>query len=67
MEIVKNLKVCNDSAERGVKLAGDFLDSATKETRFQNVLQVVENERKRVPDQRKKTRVEPSSWYLHMD
>ena len=30
-EIVSNLCVVNDSAERGVKLCHDFLDSAKKE------------------------------------
>ena len=29
--IVDNIRVCNDSAERGVKLASDFLMSSKKE------------------------------------
>ena len=39
-----NMAVVNDSAERGVKLCHDFLDSAKDEARLQNILQVVENE-----------------------
>ena len=51
---VKNLPVVNDAAERGVKITSDFLDSARNEERFQTVLQVVENDRRKVPDQRKR-------------
>ena len=39
--IVENLEVLNDSAERGVKLCCDFLDSAryviVKKNRFKNM------------------------------
>ena len=35
----------NDAAERGVKLAHDKLGSAVKETRYQNITQVVEKDR----------------------
>ena len=47
------LKVVNDSAERGVKLAADFLEAARSEGRFQDILQVVEKSRADTPDQRK--------------
>ena len=40
------LNVVNDSAERGVKLISDFVESAKKEEHYQNVLQVVEQNRK---------------------
>ena len=51
---VKSLPVVNDAAERGVKITSDFLDSARNEERFQTTLQVVENDRKTVPNQRKR-------------
>ena len=41
----KNIKVLNDSAERAVKLTVNFIDKASSEDHFQNVLQVVEKER----------------------
>jgi hypothetical protein len=40
IKTVKNLRVVNDSAERGVKLGSDFLSAAKIEERYQNVLQV---------------------------
>ena len=63
-KIVKNIRCVNDIAERGVKLASDFISTAKINSRFQNVLQVVENERNRIPNQRKKHK--PSRrWYLY--
>ena len=50
---IQSLPVINDSAERGVKLASDFLHNARKEANLQNLLQVVEKNRKDKPDQRK--------------
>ena len=38
--------VVNSEAERGVKLGSDFLESAKKEERLQDVFGVVENDRK---------------------
>ena len=61
LKVVNNLCVVNDAAERGAKLCSDLLSSARKEGNLQNVLQVVENNRKRVPDQRKK---QSECWYL---
>ena len=53
-DIIKNIRTVNDMAERGVKLASDFISAAKIESRYQNVLQVVENERVRLPNQRKR-------------
>ena len=46
------LNVINDCAERGVKISSDFLSAARSEEHYQNVLQVVEQDRKRQPDLR---------------
>lgn len=51
---VEALNVVNDSAERGVKLTSDFLSFAKGEEHFQNILQVVEDERKKQPNLRKR-------------
>jgi len=45
-ENVKALNVVNDAAERGVKLATDFVSAARSDEHLQNILQVVENDRK---------------------
>ena len=51
--ILNALSVTNDAVERGVKLA-DFQQTAKKEDRFQDILQVVENSRHSLSDQRKR-------------
>lgn len=51
---VAALNVVNDCAERGVKMGSDFLQSARNESCFQNVLQVVEKDRKELPNLRKR-------------
>ena len=51
---VKAINVVNDAAERGVKLSTDFLDTARSDKHFQNVLQVVEQARKKTPNLRLK-------------
>ena len=51
---VKNLPVVNDGSERGVKMTSEFLDHAKTEERFQTTLQVAENDRKAVPNKRKR-------------
>lgn len=67
-EIVDALRVSNDSAERGVKLAADFLQSSKNEDKYQQILQVVENDRKNVPDQRKRQKcLDPETWSLILD
>lgn len=51
---LQSLNVVNDCAERGVKLSSDFLASARCEEHYQNVLQVVEKDRKEQPNLRKR-------------
>lgn len=46
------VNVINDSAERGIKLSTDYLQSARAEASLQNVLQVVEKSRRDVPNLR---------------
>lgn len=53
---VKDMKVVNDSAERGVKLISDFHQSITsKEDEKQFLLQLVSEHRKQFPSYTKKT------------
>ena len=54
LENVRAINVINDSAERGVKMCSDFQQSARKETNIQNVLQVVEKDRRSLPNLRKR-------------
>ena len=54
-ETVTHLQVINDSAEHSVKLLTDFLSSDRSENKYQNVLQVIENDRKYLENQRKRT------------
>lgn len=51
---VRAINVINDCAERGVKLSSDFLDAARSEEHYQNVLQVVEQDRRNMPNLRKR-------------
>lgn len=51
---VDAINVINDCAERGVKLSSDFLNAAKTEEHYQNVLQVVEQDRKNMPNLRKR-------------
>ena len=51
---VEALNVVNDCAERGVKLASDFVATARSDEHFQHVLQVVEKDRKDTPNLRRK-------------
>ena len=64
--IVSNLSVVNDAAERGVKLCSDFLSSAKKEENLDSILQVVENSRNAVSDQRKR-KAESKAWHVSLD
>ena len=61
--VINSLSVVNDAAERGVRLASDFLATAKKEEAYQNILQVVENDRHMLPNQRS-LKIEPKNWYL---
>jgi hypothetical protein len=58
-EKVKSLTVVNDSAERAMSLMTTFNHTLTKsEAEKQMMLQVVEDNRRRIPDANKKTIVE---------
>ena len=63
IEILKGFKVVNDLAERGVRLAHDFKNSARSEENYQNILQTVEFSRSHI----KKMRCKKSdmSWLLY--
>lgn len=63
--IVANLSIVNDLAERGVKLASEFLSATRCESSFQNVLQVVENDRHALPNQRN-IKIQPKNWFLSL-
>ena len=66
-KMVSSLKIVNDAAERRVKLGSDFLGTAKLEDRYQNILQVIENERKCLPNQRKRKKVSTKTWFLQLD
>ena len=61
---IEALNVINDSAERGVKLSADFLSTSKKEEHYQNVLQVVEGDRSRQSNLRKR---KPTTQQLHLE
>ena len=54
---VRSINCVNDCAERGVKLSSDFLGSARMEKNYQNVLQVVEKDRKTTPNLRSRKKL----------
>ena len=60
----QQLQVKNDAAERGVKLGHSFLERATIEKNYQNILQIVENNRKFNPNQRSKKSKDNDNWFL---
>ena len=45
---ISAINVVNDAAERAVKLGSDFLRTAKSESHYENVLQVVEQDRKNI-------------------
>lgn len=49
----QSLNVVNDGAERAVKLSSEYTNAALSEQHYQNVLQVVESDRKATPNLRK--------------
>ena len=53
-EIINGLKVCNDSAEKEVKLVADFLHLARVEKNLQNYMQAVKEDRREIPNLRKR-------------
>ena len=54
LNAISAINVVNDAAERAVKLSSDFLSAARSESHYQNVLQVVEQDRKARPNLRKR-------------
>ena len=58
LQKLKSINVVNDPAERAVKMTTDFLGKAKSEGHLQNVLQVVEQDRKKQPDLRKKRKLD---------
>ena len=55
-EYVQTLKVTNDTAERGIKIASDFMQVLTKDSEMrQKIFQVVEWDRHQRPDSKKCT------------
>ena len=50
------MKVCNDCAERGVKLIQDFLPQSKKERKIQEIVQAVERSRANYPNIKKKSK-----------
>ena len=51
--VVDKFQVVNDGAERGVKLAQECIDKARGEEKYQNVIQVIEQDRNNRSDQRR--------------
>ena len=51
---VRAINVVNDAAERGVKLSSDYLLAARSDEHYQNILQVVEQDRRMKPNLRKR-------------
>ncbi len=67
MEIVSSMCVVNDGAERGVKLCHDFISLSKEETKHQNVLQIVENDRNQRPKQRiTKEKDQDKRWFIKL-
>lgn len=64
--VINSLRVVNDVAERGVKLCLDFIGQAKSEQKMQHILQVVENSRGRVKDQKKPNET-AKSWFLALE
>ena len=54
-QFAEHLVVVIDLAERGIHLASDFINSVESEEQQNALLQVVEDFRKRLPDQNKNT------------
>ena len=56
--VIASIKVVNDAPERSIALMSSFNQSITKtESEMQKLIQVVEDNRKRIPDSRKSTLV----------
>ena len=55
LQISKHIKVCNDLAERAIKLTQDYCHQSKSEDRLQDIVQVVEKNRTDIPALRKKS------------
>ena len=53
LQIAKHLKVCNDLAERAIKLTQDYCHQTNREDKLQEIVQVVEKSRSEISDLRK--------------
>ena len=53
LENTAAINVVNDCAELGVKLSSDFITAARSENHYQHILQVVEEDRRCLPNLRK--------------
>ena len=65
IKILKGFKVVNDLAERGVRLAHDFKNSARNEEHYQNVLKTVDFSRYHVQNTRCKKKKKDMTWLLY--
>ena len=65
-KLINNIHVVNDSAERGVKLASDFLCRTHLEQRYQHLLHVVENDCLLLQNERIKGHSNRDTLFLHM-
>ena len=54
LQISKYIKVCNNLAERAIKLTQDYCHQSKNEDILQDIVQVVEKNRTEVPELRKK-------------
>ena len=62
---ISNILVCNDAAERGIKLVSEYADVLTISSKGRKeLLQVVEKHRKEYPDVNKSTL---KQWYISND
>ena len=61
---VNNMEVVNDAAERGVRLASDYLSRTQIGEKYQNVLQVVEKDRHLLPNKRNRKGSNRETWFL---
>ena len=51
---IQAINVVNDGAERAIKMCSDYIHGARKEDNFQNLVQVVEMNRKMLPNLHKR-------------
>ena len=72
LSIDRALNVINDTAERLLMLGADFVSNANVDRKHHNVLQVVENDRYKRPNQRysqpsaKQSTLGERTWFLKL-